>query len=70
MGFVKCYWDPGAVDEINEMPGKIAYETETPFHVFVPDLAQVDLEKQPYLIHASLKSVEWALSSAIGTPAL
>jgi hypothetical protein len=58
-GFMKCYWDPTAPD-VNGMPGDIIVERETPFHIFIPDLTQEDLELQPYVIHASMRSVEWA----------
>lgn len=59
-GFVKVWWDPEGNDEFNSMPGKIAYESVTPFHLFFPDMEQTDLEKQEFVIHASLKSVDAA----------
>lgn len=58
-GYLKCYWDPSAQDEVTQLPGDIVVERETPFHVFIPDLTIEDLENQPYLIHASMRSVEW-----------
>lgn len=39
--------------------GDFAVQHETPFHVFVPDLREEELEKQPYLIHAQMRSAEW-----------
>lgn len=38
--------------------GKICIERVTPFHIYVPDLLAEGLEEQPYLIHASTRSVE------------
>ena len=59
-GFVKAFWDASKLDEVNGIPGKICFDPETPFHIFVPDLTEEDLEKQPYLIHASMRAVEEA----------
>lgn len=59
-GFMKVYWDSQGHDEVTGVPGTICYDQETPFHVYVPDLREPDIEKQPYLIHASTRSLEWA----------
>lgn len=65
-GFIKTYWDhtkKGAINPETGMPdimGDIVYTHETPFHVLCPDLRQEDLEVQPFLIHASVRSVEFA----------
>jgi hypothetical protein len=59
-GFIKQYWDKDATDPDNpETPGDIIIKAETPFHVFVPDLKEENLEDQPYLIHVQLKTQEW-----------
>lgn len=58
-GFIKAYWDPNEVDYDSQQMGDICYSAETPFHIFVPDLKEEDLEKQPYMIHAILKNPEW-----------
>lgn len=58
-GYIKNWWDVNAVDVSSDQMGDIAYESVTPFHVFVPDLIEEELESQPYIIHASTKSVEW-----------
>lgn len=39
--------------------GKIVTERVTPFHLFVPDLLTVDLNKQPYVIQVMTRSVLW-----------
>lgn len=58
-GYIKSYWDPTKVDEENNQLGDFAFEPETPFHVFVPDLRVQELEEQPFIIHAQLKSIDW-----------
>lgn len=57
--FLKCAWDPDAVDEDANFQGDICFTPETPFHIFAPDFRQEDLEQQPFLIHAQVKSDEW-----------
>jgi hypothetical protein len=62
-GYVKTYWDngiqvPAGPDE-PPYQGNICYTTETPFHVFVPDLRATKIEDQPFIIHSSTRSVEW-----------
>lgn len=65
-GFIKTYWDwkAGPVG-LNEETGKeepqgdVAIIHETPFHILVPDLREEELESQPFLIHAQLRSVEY-----------
>lgn len=58
-GYVKTYWDPTKIDIENEQMGDFCFEAETPFHIFVPDLREQDLEAQPFIIHAQLKSIDW-----------
>lgn len=58
-GWVKTYWDPTKVDADSEQMGDICFEAETPFHIFVPDLREQELEQQPFIIHAQLKSIDW-----------
>lgn len=38
--------------------GKIVIERVTPFHIYVPDMLAEDINKQPYIIHATTRSVE------------
>ena len=54
-GFMKIYWDDAAVDEIDGTMGDICITAETPFHVFVPDFRIEDIEKQPFVIHVSVR---------------
>ena len=58
--YVKTYWDAQAVDKASNQMGDIVLEHITPFHVYVPDLREEEIENQPYLIHASMKSLDWA----------
>lgn len=59
VGFIKCFWDRDALDELNNAQGDIQYEAITPFHILVPDLREQDIEQQPYIIHAQTKTVDW-----------
>lgn len=59
-GFIKTYWDPAKVDVDSNQQGDFCFEAETPFHILVPDLREEDLERQPFIIHAQLKSLDWA----------
>jgi hypothetical protein len=63
-GFIKTYWDPTKKDldsskEGQEVYGDICIEKVTPFHLFVPDLMETDIELQPYIIHAQVRSNSW-----------
>lgn len=39
--------------------GDICIESINPFHIFVPDLLALDIEDQPYVIHAQIKNNSW-----------
>lgn len=41
------------------LKGRIMTERITPFHIYVPDLLCEDLNKQPYIIHATTRSPLW-----------
>ncbi|GHF92067.1 portal protein [Streptomyces griseosporeus] len=68
-GFMKTYWDPNkkskqwqpnAILGPKTPPdGDFCYENVTPFHIFVPDLMQEDIEDQPYVIQIQTRSPEW-----------
>lgn len=57
-GFIKSWWDEDKVDEESNLLGDICFESLTPFHVFVPDLKEEELENQPWVIHAANKNTE------------
>lgn len=50
-GFLKQYYDFGKND--------LCITPETPFHVLCPDFREEDIEEQPFVIHAQVKSPEW-----------
>lgn len=50
-GFLKCWWDKTAVDKLSGQPGDICVAPVTPFHIFVPDLREEEIEKQPYVLN-------------------
>ena len=43
--------------------GDVRFEAVSPFHVFVPDLAEEDLEEQPYIFNVYTKSEQWVKST-------
>jgi hypothetical protein len=53
--------DPEADVPTETVPldGDIVIETVSPFHLFVPDLMCEELEEQPYVIHAQIRSNAW-----------
>jgi hypothetical protein len=58
-GFIKDFWDVRATDRQGNK-GDFEVEAVTPFHLFVPDLKTEDIEKQPFIIHASTMNVQIA----------
>lgn len=57
-GFLKSWWDEEKEDVISQQMGDICFESITPFHFFVPDLKAVELENQPFVIHAANRDYE------------
>lgn len=67
--FFKCYWNEkkkvpgrGQRDETGQptdAQGDICVENIIPFHIFVPDLMEQDIECQPYVFHVYTKSRTW-----------
>jgi hypothetical protein len=58
-GFIKSYWDSTAKDPDTDVYGAIKIDSVSPFHIFVPDLMCTDIEDQPYVIHAQIRSNSW-----------
>lgn len=58
-GFIKTYWDNDRTDPLSQQQGDICFGNITPFHLFVPDLREENIEDQPYLINAYVKPVDW-----------
>lgn len=57
-GFIKTFWDESAEDKASQMMGDIRYAPITPFHLYVPDLKEEEIEDQPFIIHAQLRNAE------------
>ena len=60
--FLKNYYDETAL-EIDGLPGKICLEAVPAFQAFVPNLQVVDVQEQPYFIHARAMDPEQVYSS-------
>jgi hypothetical protein len=62
--FMKTWWDPNKVDyenspDPNGVQGDICLGHVTPFHLFVPDFREVNIQNQPYVLNAYTKPLEW-----------
>lgn len=57
-GFIKDYWDDYKLDRYSDLQGTMCFEAITPFHIFVPDLKEDNIEDQPWVIHGANRSVE------------
>jgi hypothetical protein len=57
-GIIKSYWDEQKVDKLTDIMGDICFESVTPFHFFVPDLTEPEVEDQPYVIHAAMRDTD------------
>lgn len=60
IGYVKIAWDSDADDKQmdDSVKGDFCFSAPTPFHIFVPDLLEQDLQRQPFVLHAYTMSVE------------
>ena len=56
-GFMKIWWDENEVDKDTGIKGDVCIKPVTPFHLFVPDLTEEELEDQVYVIHAYTRPV-------------
>lgn len=61
-GFLKTYWDGTAVDPVSGDKGVVRYGAVSPFHLFVPDLREPQIEDQPYIFNGYEKTTAWAKS--------
>jgi len=53
--YLKEYWDQGAEDGI----GAVKLEVVSPFHLFIPDLTIEEIEEQPFIIHSTVKNIDY-----------
>lgn len=58
-GFLKTYWDPTVMDNDNGYQGDIKFGCVTPFHLFVPDLREEDIQEQVYVLNVYTRPVAW-----------
>lgn len=56
-GFIKDWWDSSYRDANTH--GRSALEPVTPFHLFVPDLQEEEIEFQPHIIHVRAADPDW-----------
>lgn len=47
------------VRQVVSSTGDVEHEVVSPFHLFVPDLAEEDIEAQPYIFNVYTKSEQW-----------
>jgi hypothetical protein len=64
VGFIKTYWDKNKIDkgagpDGTDVVGDVCITSINPFHLYVPDVMQTDIEEQPYIIHALVKNNSW-----------
>jgi hypothetical protein len=57
-GFIKDWYD-GQQPDSSGIPGRIRLENITPFHFFVPDVEEEEIEFQPYVFHVAAKTPEY-----------
>lgn len=50
--FIKTFWDPTKAGK----KGDITIECVDPFHIFVPDTAEREIENQPFVIHGMTRN--------------
>lgn len=57
-GFIKDWYDPDALDPMGTK-GSIQIENVTPFHLWIPETSEPEIENQPYVIHGLAKDQDW-----------
>jgi hypothetical protein len=57
-GFFKTYYDTNRKDS-SGTPGCVRIEAINPFHFYVPDLQQVEVQEQEYLFYATCRSEDF-----------
>lgn len=58
-GFVKTHWDQTCIDHASGERGGIRFENVSPFNLFIPDPREQDIEDQPWVQYATIRSLEW-----------
>lgn len=60
-GFIKDWYERDA-KSFDDVQGMVQIEPVSPFHIFVPDMQEEELENQPYVIHSVAKNSDWIKS--------
>lgn len=58
-GFIKTWWDPNIQDTLSKKPGDLCIEPVTPFNLYIPNMRALEVEDQPYIIHAATHDESW-----------
>lgn len=61
-GFIKTWWDQSQEVKLPNGQtdfGDIEFRKITPFHIFVPELRERELDDQPYVIEARVRPLSW-----------
>lgn len=56
--FTKDWYDQDLVDAAG-IPGSLSVEPVSPFHLYVPDTQEEEIENQPFVVHVLAKDPEW-----------
>lgn len=56
--FIKTYWDDNMQDKDSDAQGDIAFGHVTPFHLYVPDLREEEIENQEFVTNVYTRPVE------------
>lgn len=57
--FIKDYWDENAWDCVSKAQGSVEFGVVTPYHIFIPDIMEPEIEDQPWVINAYTKSTQF-----------
>lgn len=63
VSYIKTFWDEDCYDTVTDINGDICWLPLSPFHVLVPDYAEKDLEKQPWVIQLQTKPTDWVTAT-------
>ena len=61
-GFIKTWWDQSqkvVMPDGGEDYGDIEFRKVTPFHIYVPELREHEIDDQPYVIEARVRPLAW-----------
>lgn len=58
-GFMKTSWDTTAYDRDAEAQGDIKFTSVQPYNLLVPDLLEIEIEDQPFVLEVQTRPVEW-----------